>query len=311
MNILTTTGIEKRFVNHLALDDVSISVPEESIYGLLGPNGAGKTTLIRIINQITGPDKGAIEFNGRPMEADDIYSIGYLPEERGLYKKMKVGEQALYFARLKGLSRHEALKRLKYWFEKMEIQGWWDKKVEELSKGMAQKIQFIVTVIHEPKLLIFDEPFSGFDPINANLIKNEILDLRKKGATVIFSTHNMSSVEEICSHITLINKAKNILSGPIDEVKKNYGSNIFGVTLKGDIDKVKGSLNSNYELISHTEEAGIVKAQVKVHKFSADNELLKQLIPVAEILGFNQAVPNMNDIFIQVVQEYNKAQNQK
>ncbi|MDY0200919.1 MAG: ATP-binding cassette domain-containing protein [Bacteroidales bacterium] len=311
MNILTTTGIEKRFANHLALDDVSISVPEGSVYGLLGPNGAGKTTLIRIINQITGPDKGAIEFNGRPMKAEDIYSIGYLPEERGLYKKMKVGEQALYLARLKGLSRNDALKRLKFWFEKMEIQGWWDKKIEELSKGMAQKIQFVVTVIHEPKLLIFDEPFSGFDPINANMIKNEILDLRKNGATVIFSTHNMSSVEEMCNHITLINKSKNILSGPIDTVKQNYGSNVFGITLKGDIDKVKASLNSNYELVNHTEDAGIVKAQVKVHKFSTDNELLKQLLPVAEILGFNPVVPNMNDIFIQVVQEYNKTHTQK
>ena len=311
MNILTTTGIEKRFTNHLALDDVSISVPEGSVYGLLGPNGAGKTTLIRIINQITGPDKGAVEFNGRPMKAEDIYNIGYLPEERGLYKKMKVGEQALYLARLKGLSRPEALKRLKYWFEKMEIQGWWDKKIEELSKGMAQKIQFIVTIIHEPKLLIFDEPFSGFDPINANLIKNEILDLRKNGATIIFSTHNMSSVEEMCDHITLINKSKNILSGQIDQVKQSYGSNVFGITLKGDIDKVKASLNLNYELISHTEDMGIVKAQVKVHNPSPDNELLKQLLPVAEILGFNPVVPNMNDIFINVVQEYNKAQGKK
>jgi ABC-2 type transport system ATP-binding protein len=307
MNILTTNGIEKRFANHLALDDVSISVPQGSIYGLLGPNGAGKTTLIRIINQITGPDKGQIEYNGRPMKADDIYSIGYLPEERGLYKKMKVGEQALYLARLKGLSRHDALKRLKHWFVKMEIQGWWDKKIEELSKGMAQKIQFVVTVIHEPNLLIFDEPFSGFDPINANLIKNEILDLKKNGATVIFSTHNMSSVEEMCDHITLINKSKNILSGPIETIRQNYGSNVFEIALKGDIEKVGESLGSSYELVSHKEDAGLVKALVKVNQFSEDNRLLKQIIPVAEILGFKQVVPSMNDIFIQVVQEYNKA----
>ncbi|MDX9848529.1 MAG: ATP-binding cassette domain-containing protein [Tenuifilaceae bacterium] len=307
MNILTTSNIEKRYANHLALDDVSITVPQGSIYGLLGPNGAGKTTLIRIINQITGPDKGQVEYNGRPMKADDIFKIGYLPEERGLYKKMKVGEHALYLARLKGLSRHDAMKRLKHWFVKMEIQGWWDKKIEELSKGMAQKIQFVVTVIHEPNLLIFDEPFSGFDPINANLIKNEILDLKKNGATVIFSTHNMGSVEEMCDHITLINKSKNILSGPIEKIRQDYGSNVYEFTLKGDVEKVRENLGSNYELVSHKEDAGLVKANVKVHNYSEDNRLLQQIIPVAEIRGFRQVVPSMNDIFIQVVQEYNKA----
>ncbi|HOP05289.1 MAG TPA: ATP-binding cassette domain-containing protein [Tenuifilaceae bacterium] len=307
MEILTTHGIEKQFANHKALDDVSISVPEGSIYGLLGPNGAGKTTLIRIINQITGPDKGEVTYKGRPMKADDIYSIGYLPEERGLYKKMKVGEHALYLARLKGLSRSEALKRLKFWFEKMEIQGWWDKKIEELSKGMAQKIQFVVTVIHEPKLLIFDEPFSGFDPINANLIKNEILELKKNGATILFSTHNMGSVEEMCDHITLINKSKNILSGPIEKIRQDYGSNVFQFKLKGDIEKVKENLTPSYELISHTQDTDIVSAQIKVHEYSNDNKLLSLIIPSAEILGFSQVVPSMNDIFIQVVQEYNKA----
>ena len=307
MNILTTSNIEKRYANHLALDDVSITVPQGSIYGLLGPNGAGKTTLIRIINQITGPDKGQVEYNGRPMKADDIFKIGYLPEERGLYKKMKVGEHALYLARLKGLSRHDAMKRLKHWFVKMEIQGWWDKKIEELSKGMAQKIQFVVTVIHEPNLLIFDEPFSGFDPINANLIKNEILDLKKNGTTVIFSTHNMGSVEEMCDHITLINKSKNILSGPIEKIRQDYGSNVYEFTLKGDVEKVRENLGSNYELVSHKEDAGLVKANVKVHNYSEDNRLLQQIIPVAEIRGFRQVVPSMNDIFIQVVQEYNKA----
>lgn len=311
MNILTTSNIEKRFANHLALDDVSVTVPEGSIYGLLGPNGAGKTTLIRIVNQITGPDKGQVEFMGRPIKADDIYSIGYLPEERGLYKKMKVGEHALYLARLKGLSRNDALKKLKYWFERMEIQGWWDKKIEELSKGMAQKIQFVVTVIHEPKLLIFDEPFSGFDPINANLIKNEILDLKKNGATVIFSTHNMGSVEEMCDHITLINKSKNILSGAIDKVRLDYGSNVFELAFKGQVDEVTSALDGNYEVVSHKEDAGIVKAQVKVHQFSTDNRLLKQVIPVVEVVGFKQVVPSMNDIFIQVVQEYNKAHGHK
>lgn len=307
MNILTTSNIEKRFSNHLALDDVSISVPEGSVYGLLGPNGAGKTTLIRIINQITGPDKGEVHYNGRPMKPDDIYTIGYLPEERGLYKKMKVGEHALYLARLKGLSRSEAMKRLKHWFIKLEIQGWWDKKIEELSKGMAQKIQFVVTVIHEPKLLIFDEPFSGFDPINANIIKNEILELKKKGSTIIFSTHNMGSVEEMCDHITLINKSKNILSGHIESVRQQYGSNVFELTFRGDALKLKESLDMNYEFLSHKEDNGLAKAQIKVNQFSSDNRLLKMVIPVVEVLGFNQMVPSMNDIFIQVVQEYNKA----
>jgi ABC-2 type transport system ATP-binding protein len=307
MDILTTSNIEKRFTNHLALDDVSISVPEGCIYGLLGPNGAGKTTLIRIINQITGPDKGEVIYRGRPMKADDIYGIGYLPEERGLYKKMKVGEHAIYLARLKGLSKSEALKRLKFWFEKMEIQGWWDKKIEELSKGMAQKIQFVVTVIHEPKLLIFDEPFSGFDPINANLIKNEILELKRNGATIIFSTHNMGSVEEMCDHITLINKAKDILSGPIDNIRKEYGSNVFELAFNGDIENVKKSLDENYELVSHKDENGLIKAQIKVNQFSNDNRLLKMVLPSVEVVGFNRLMPSMNDIFIQVVNEYNKA----
>lgn len=306
MHILTARNIEKRFANHLALDDVSISVPQGSIYGLLGPNGAGKTTLIRIINQITGPDRGEIEFNGRPFRADDIYSIGYLPEERGLYKKMKVGEHALYLARLKGLSRSEALRRLKYWFERLEIQDWWDKKVEELSKGMAQKMQFAVTVIHNPQLLIFDEPFSGFDPINANIIKEEILRLKEEGATIIFSTHNMGSVEEMCDHITLINKSKNILSGPIDQIRQDYGSNIFEISIKGDIQNVSKALTDNYEIINHKEDAGIVKVQVKVNDYSNDNRLLQQIIHSAEIVGFRQMVPSVNDIFIQVVQEYNK-----
>lgn len=306
MNLLTAEHIEKRFANHLALDDVSIAVPEKSIYGLLGPNGAGKTTLIRIINQITGPDKGEITFNGRKMTADDIYQIGYLPEERGLYKKMKVGEQALYLAQLKGLSKSDAIKQLKYWFEKFEIQSWWDKKVEELSKGMAQKVQFIATIIHKPRLLIFDEPFSGFDPINANLLKEEILKLKENGSTIIFSTHNMGSVEELCDHITLINKSKNILNGPINEVRQKYGSNIFDLTFRGDVNKLRESLDSNYTLISDKEEAGLKKAQIKVNNYSSDNRLLSMVLPAVEVTGFNQVIPSMNDIFIQVVQDYNR-----
>lgn len=307
MNLLTAEHVEKRFANHLALDDVSIEVPEKSIYGLLGPNGAGKTTLIRIINQITGPDKGEITFAGRKMTADDIYQIGYLPEERGLYKKMKVGEQALYLAQLKGLSKSDAIKQLKYWFEKFEIQGWWDKKVEELSKGMAQKVQFIATIIHKPKLLIFDEPFSGFDPINANLLKEEILKLKENGSTIIFSTHNMGSVEELCDHITLINKSKNILNGPINEVRQKYGSNVFELSFKGETQRLKDCLDSNYTLLSTNEEAGQKKAQIKVNNYSTDNRLLNMVLPAVEVTGFNQVIPSMNDIFIQVVQEYNHA----
>ena len=224
MNLLETHGLEKRYGNYQALTDLSVAVPQGSIYGLLGPNGAGKTTLIRIINQITGPDSGEVLFDGKPLSSSDIYRIGYLPEERGLYRKMKVGEQALFLAQLKGLDRATAIKRLRHWFEKFGIQGWWDKRVEELSKGMAQKVQFMVTVIHEPELLIFDEPFSGFDPINAQLIRDEIMELRKNGTTIIFSTHNMASVEEMCDHITLINKSRSILSGPIDEVRRTHGS---------------------------------------------------------------------------------------
>lgn len=307
MNLLTAEHVEKRFANHLALDDVSIAVPENSIFGLLGPNGAGKTTLIRIINQITGPDKGEVTFAGRKMVADDIYQIGYLPEERGLYKKMKVGEQALYLSQLKGLSKADSIKRLKYWFERFEIQSWWDKKVEELSKGMAQKVQFIVTVIHEPKLLIFDEPFSGFDPINTNILKEEILNLKQKGSTIIFSTHNMGSVEELCDHITLINKSKNILNGPINEVRQKYGNNVFELTFRGDLQNLKNSLDSNYTLISDSENAGLKTAQIKVNNYSSDNRLLSMVLPAVEVTGFNQLIPSMNDIFIKVVETYNHA----
>ena len=307
MNLLTASHVEKRYANHLALDDVSISVPEQSIFGLLGPNGAGKTTLIRIINQITGPDKGEVTFGGRKMKAEDIYQIGYLPEERGLYKKMKVGEQALYLSQLKGLSKSDALNQLKYWFEKFEIQSWWDKKVEELSKGMAQKVQFIGTVIHKPKLLIFDEPFSGFDPINVKLLKEEILNLKQTGSTIIFSTHDMGSVEELCDHIALINKSKNILDGPINEVRQKYGSNIFELAFRGDEEKLKTCLDSNYSFISNKNESGVKKALIKVNNFSSDNRLLQMVLPAVEVMGFNQVIPSMNDIFIQVVQDYNKS----
>lgn len=233
MYILQAQDIVKRYASHLALDGVSVSVPRGSVYGLMGPNGAGKSTFIRIINRITAPDSGTLLFDGRPMTAQDIYRIGYLPEERGLYKKMKVGEQALYLSRLKGLSRADAMEQLRIWFRRFEIQGWWDKKVEELSKGMAQKVQFIVTVIHKPELLIFDEPFSGFDPINAQILKDEILERKREGATIIFSTHNMSSVEEICDHVTLINKSQNILSGRVSDIRQMWGNNSYRLDFSG------------------------------------------------------------------------------
>jgi len=303
MDILTTHNIEKKFANHVALDNVSISIPENSIYGLLGPNGAGKTTLIRIINRITAPDKGEVLLNGRPLQPEDVNLIGYLPEERGLYKKMKVGEQALYLAQLKGLSKKESLKRLKMWFEKFEIQAWWDKKVEELSKGMAQKIQFVTTILHEPQLLIFDEPFSGFDPINANMLKQEILDLKKKGSTIIFSTHNMGSVEELCDHITLINNSKNILEGQIDDIRKTYKSNVYEIAFNGETNKLASSLNPNYEVIEEIKVNGNNAVKVKLHKQTNENELLSLIIPTVEVISFKEIIPSMNDIFINVVNE--------
>jgi len=306
MELLKIENIEKRFVNHLALDNVNMSVPKNSIYGLLGPNGAGKTTLIRIINRITAPDKGRVILNGREMKPEDIHEIGYLPEERGLYRKMKVGEQALYLARLKGLSKREALKRLKYWFDKFEIQAWWDKKVEELSKGMQQKVQFITTILHEPKLLIFDEPFSGFDPINANLLKQEILELQKKGSTIIFSTHNMGSVEELCDHITLINNAKNLLEGPIEKIRHEYKSNIYEITFNGEYQKLESALNQHYQILEQKKINGYNGVRIKLLHQTNENELLSLIIPTVEIISFNEIIPSMNDVFIKVVNENKK-----
>ncbi|MCB8994519.1 MAG: ABC transporter ATP-binding protein [Bacteroidales bacterium] len=306
MELFKATDIVKQFSNHRALNKVSISVPENSIFGLLGPNGAGKTTLIRIINQITAPDEGELYFGGRKMKADDIYQIGYLPEERGLYKKMKVGEQALYLAQLKGLSKNDAMKKLKYLFQKFEIIDWWNKKVEELSKGMQQKIQFITTIIHEPKLLIFDEPFSGFDPINANLLKNEILELKSKGATIIFSTHNMSSVEELCDHISLINKSEVILEGQIYDIKKTYRTNVYELSYQGDPQKLESSLGPGYELLSNKTNHHVNLASIKASGEDTDNRLLKELIKHVTVVSFNELIPSMNDVFIRVVEETNK-----
>jgi len=306
MDFLDIRNVEKKFINQYALQNVSLTIPENRIYGLLGPNGAGKTTLIRIINRITGPDKGEVLFKGKKIKMEDVFRIGYLPEERGLYKKMKVGEQALYLAQLKGMSRHDAIKKLKYWFEKFEIQPWWEKKVEELSKGMQQKMQFVTTVVHEPELLIFDEPFSGFDPINANLLKKEVLELKKKGSTIIFSTHNMGSVEELCDNITLINNAQNLLEGSIEEIRNNYKSNIYEVEFRGDPAKLESSLNSNYEIIKKIKVNGNHAVHIKLHHQTSDNELLSLILPVVEVIAFKEIIPSMNDIFINVVNEKNK-----
>ncbi len=305
MDIFTADQVLKKFIHTTALDRVSVSIPAGGIFGLLGPNGAGKTTLIRIINQITAPDEGSLYFKGEKLRSDHISNIGYLPEERGLYKKMKVGEQALYLARLKGLSKSDALKRLKYWFDKFEIQGWWNRKVEELSKGMQQKVQFIVTVVHEPELLIFDEPFSGFDPINAEMLKKEILGLREKGATIIFSTHNMGSVEELCDHISLIDQGKTLIEGPIDEIRARYKTDTFEVGFQGDAGAVKSVLNQHYELLETFNEKELTKVRIKLLHHTTDNELLSLLVPAVHIVSFNEVYPNMNDIFIRVVKENN------
>ena len=281
---------------------MSVEIPRGSVYGLLGPNGAGKTTLIRTINRITLPDEGRILFNGNPITQQDIFRIGYLPEERGLYRKMKVGEQALFLARLKGLSRYEALVRLKEWFKRLEIESWWDKKVEDLSKGMAQKIQFIVTVLHRPELLIFDEPFSGFDPINANLLKEEILRLRDEGATVIFSTHNMSSVEEICDHITLINKSRNILSGRVDDIRRAHGGNTFSVQYKGDGKALVERLLGVCEVVENEESTtGYSLLKVHIERNEDVRSVVSLVNDAVELRQFTETIPSMNDIFIRAV----------
>ena len=301
-NIITAEHITKRFSSHTALDDVSVEIPRGSVYGLLGPNGAGKTTLIRTINRITLPDEGRILFDGRPITQQDIFRIGYLPEERGLYRKMKVGEQALFLAQLKGLSRHEALLRLREWFVRFGIEEWWNKKVEDLSKGMAQKIQFIVTVLHKPELLIFDEPFSGFDPINANLLKEEILRLKEEGATVIFSTHNMSSVEEICDHITLINKSRNILSGKVDDVRRSYGGNTFSVQYKGDDKALVERLQGVCEVLeNNASSTGYSSLKIHIERNEDIRSVVSLVNESVEIRQFVEEVPSMNDIFIRAV----------
>ena len=306
-NLIEIKNVSKTYGNYKALDNISINVPRQSIYGLLGPNGAGKTTLIRMLNQITAPDEGSIIFNGETLNRSHITQIGYLPEERGLYKSMKVGEQAIYLAQLKGVSQKDAEKRLKSWFNKFDILNWWDRKVEELSKGMQQKIQFIVTVIHNPQLLIFDEPFSGFDPINVNLLKKEILELRDKGATIIFSTHNMASVEELCDNIMLINKGKKVIEGSVYQIKQDNKENKFEVVLRNsEIQKLKNSetfdLPENFSLISeNTDSNGEIRLVISSDKETNPNILINYLSEKGTIISYRELLPSMNDIFINKV----------
>ena len=305
-NLLVVNSVSKNFGDFTALNNVSIEVPQGSVFGLLGPNGAGKTTLIRIINQITMPDSGFVELDGEQLQAHHIRDIGYLPEERGLYKTMKVGEQALYLAQLKGLSHREAKTRLKWWFERLEMENWWNKKIQELSKGMAQKVQFIVTVLHQPKLLIFDEPFSGFDPINAGLIKDEILRLRDEGATVIFSTHRMESVEQMCDHIALLHESNKILDGKLMDIKRQYKTNTFEVGLETkDRAKLESELNSRFNITpaNFRTIGDELKLNIGLKNGETPNELLNYLTKKALVNHFVEVIPSANDIFIKAVKE--------
>ena len=306
MTKISVNEVTKRYADHLALDRISIDIPEHCIYGLLGPNGAGKTTLIRILNQITAPDSGEVLIDGIKLNQKHIARIGYLPEERGLYKKMKVGEQAIYLAELKGIKKAEAQKRLKVWFDKFEISGWWDKKVEELSKGMQQKVQFITTVIHKPDILIFDEPFSGFDPINANLLKESILELRDKGATILLSTHNMASVEELCDSITLINKGQSILQGKVGDIKRQHDTQQREIIVRcDDFNKVMSVTDTyNNIKVEHTDLADETKLTLFAE---SPNELLRQILEIGQLVSFKEVLPSMNDIFIQEVQSQTQA----
>jgi len=306
-NIICVEGVSKAFAKHKALDNVSLSVPRGCVYGLLGPNGAGKTTLIRTINHITAPDSGSITFNGHALTAGDTVHIGYLPEERGLYKKMKVGDQALFFARLKGLGKTEATVRLKNWFERLEISDWWDKKVEELSKGMAQKVQFIVTVLHKPQLLIFDEPFSGFDPINANVLKREILKLRDEGATVIFSTHNMASVEELCDEITLINRSHNILSGSVRQLRRQFSDNSYELTYSGDCGTLRAAIGPMAFTVDDIDNdpEGLQRAVVRLRESDDLPAVIAAANGAVRLEGFHAILPSMDDIFIRTVEASN------
>ena len=297
-NFLEAKGIVKRFANHVALDGANIAVKPGRIFGLLGPNGAGKTTLIRIINRITMPDEGEVIFNGRPMQADDVFRIGYLPEERGLYKKMKVGEQAIFLARLKGLDKQTATRRLHEWFDKFGIMPWWNRKLDELSKGMQQKVQFVITVLHEPELLIFDEPFSGFDPVNAELLKKEILELKQKGHTIVFSTHNMNSVEEICDDIALINHSKVVLNGKVNEVRSRFSTGIYQLVTTGER---RLQPSDDIELIDVHDTDGTTVYSIRKKTGIANSALISHIANEVEIRSFTEVLPSMNDIFLHVV----------
>lgn len=299
MKVLEVRSVSKSYSHHKALDDVSISVPEGQIFGLLGPNGAGKTSLIRIINQITMPDQGDILFKGNSLSSEHIKTIGYLPEERGLYKKMKVGEQALYLAQLKGLSTAKAKTALKEWFKKFDIEPWWDKTVEDLSKGMAQKVQFITTVLHRPKLLIFDEPFSGFDPINANIIKDEIIKLKEQGTSIIFSTHRMESVEELCDHIGLIDKSKKILDGSVQQIKENFKQQIYAVNFSSSNLDFLNVLPESFKLINKNNH----QAEIQILNQTPASDLIRFLLDKSDIKAFEEKMPTINEIFIRTVQE--------
>jgi ABC-2 type transport system ATP-binding protein len=298
--MLEIKNIVKQYEAHLALDDVSMHIPKGSVFGLLGPNGAGKTSLIRIINQITAADSGEILFNSEKLNPSHISKIGYLPEERGLYKKMEIGEQVLYLSQLKGLTKAEATKRAKYWFEKMEIQSWWTKKVEELSKGMQQKVQFIATVIHEPELLILDEPFSGFDPVNAEIIKDEFLELNKKGCTIIFSSHRMESVEQLCDRIALINKSKKILEGTVEEIQNQYKDNSYSLSVSGTYEQSNFE-SPNIQIISLEHSKGNTIVKLKSDDHESKKSLLNKMINQYELISFEEIIPSIHDIFIQNV----------
>lgn len=302
--MLKIENIVKQYESHVALNDVSLIVPNGSVFGLLGPNGAGKTSLIRIINQITAPDSGRVYFKNELLKPEHIHQIGYLPEERGLYKKMEIGDQILYLAQLKGLSKAESVKRAKYWFQKMEIESWWNKKVEELSKGMQQKVQFIATIIHEPELLILDEPFSGFDPVNADIIKNEFLELNKKGTTIIFSSHRMESVEQLCDHIALIHQSKKILEGRVSDIRNQYKNNTYSVVIRSgkSDDEIR---NSGFDIKSITHQDNDVRLEIQLEEGASINQTLSKLISQFDIFSFEEVIPSIHDIFIQNVTQSN------
>ena len=303
MTIIDVQNVTKKFPNHKALDDLSLSISEGRIFGLLGPNGAGKTSLIRILTRISIADSGQVLFYGVPLSEKDVQHIGYLPEERGLYKKMKISDQAIYMARLRGLSYTEAEQRLRYWFKKFDILGWWNRRVEELSKGMQQKIQFIITVVHQPKFIIFDEPFSGFDPLNADILKKEILELKNNGTTILLSTHNMASVEEICDDIVMLNHGKNVLSGTLHEVKQRFKKNQYHLQVSGDIGMFRKFIPSDFQIIQIEQEGEYVDIQVQMPTQYTANELLTFFVQHCSVCSFNEVLPSMNDIFIQMVQQ--------